>query len=119
LKERASAPKALTSEARRIYRRLCRAYGIDDEGGFEILRTGLEAWDRMRQVHARIEADGVTFTDRFGQVKAHPLLSVERDARAQYLAALKALNLDVEPLRDRPGRPGSARDLRFEPLGGK
>ena len=46
--------------------------------------------------------------DRFGQVKSHPLLSVERDSRAQYLAALKALNLDLEPLRDKPGRPGGS-----------
>jgi glutathione S-transferase len=44
--------------------------------------------------------------DRFGQPKPHPLLATERDARAQFLAALKALNLDLEPLRDRVGRPG-------------
>jgi hypothetical protein len=34
------------------------------------------------------------------------LLPVERDSRAQWLAALKALNLDLEPLHDKPGRPG-------------
>lgn len=105
MKKPASTPKNLSSEAKSIWRRLVAAYGIDDEGGFEILRTGLEAHDRMRGAHAQIEREGMTFTDRFGQSKAHPLLSVERDARAQYLASLKALNLDLEPLHDRPGRP--------------
>ena len=106
MKKPASTPKNLSSEAKAIWRRLVSAYGIADEGGFEILRTGLEAHDRMRGVQRQIAADGATFTDRFGQVKSHPLLSVERDSRAQYLAALKALNLDLEPLRDKPGRPG-------------
>jgi phage terminase small subunit len=65
----------------------------------------MESFDRMRAAQASIEQDGATAPDRFGQVKAHPLLSVERDARAAMLAALKAMNLDVEPLRDGPGRP--------------
>lgn len=47
----------------------------------------------------------MTFTDRFGQIKAHPLLPVERDARAAFLAGLRSLNLDFEPLHDGPGRP--------------
>ncbi len=45
--------------------------------------------------------------DRFVQRKPHPLLAAERDARAQMLAALKALNLDLEPLKDRGRPPGS------------
>lgn len=100
------APSGLTREAKSLWRRLVAEYGIEDEGGFQILRVGLENFERMRGVQAQIDRDGITYTDRFGQVKAHLLLPVERDARAQYLAALKALNLDVEPLRDRLGRPG-------------
>lgn len=59
----------------------------------------------MRHAQEAIRAEGMTVLDRFGQRKAHPLLPAERDARAQMLAALRALNLDVEPLQDRPGRP--------------
>jgi hypothetical protein len=43
--------------------------------------------------------------DRFDVMKPHPLLAAERDARSQFLQGLKSLNLDLEPLRDRPGRP--------------
>ena len=106
MKKPASTPKNLSNEAKSIWRRLVAGYGLDDEGGVEILRTACEAFDRMRGAQAQIEREGATFVDRFGQCKAHPLLSVERDARSQYLAGLKALNLDLEPLHERPGRPG-------------
>ena len=62
-------------------------------------------FDRMREAQQQVAADGVSFRDRFGQVKAHPLLTVERDARAAFLAGLRSLNLDLEPLHDGPGRP--------------
>ena len=99
-------PKGLSTAARTRWRKLQAEYDITDAGGLQILAVGLEAFSRMQDAQARIRRDGITFTDRFGQVKAHPLLACERDARAQYLASLKALNLDLEPLRDRPGRPG-------------
>ena len=102
----ASPPKGLSTEARGIWRRLVTNYGIQDRAGLAVLRVGLEAHDRMRQAQQQVATDGASARDRWGQVKAHPLLSVERDARAQFLAAVKALNFDVEPLRDRVGRPG-------------
>jgi hypothetical protein len=78
---------------------------VDDDAGLLILSTAFEAFDRMREAQSAINRDGTTVVARFGQLKAHPLLPVERDARAQFLAGLKALNIDLEPLRDRPGRP--------------
>ncbi len=63
-------------------------------------------FDRMRGCQKAVSDDGAMVKDRFDQLKPHPLLATERDSRAQMLFALKALNLDVEPLRDSPGRPG-------------
>jgi hypothetical protein len=80
-------------------------YAITDSGGLEILRTALEAFDVMRAAQAVVKAEGSVTKDRFGQPKVHPAALVERDARGQYLAALKSLNLDLEPLRNGPGRP--------------
>jgi P27 family predicted phage terminase small subunit len=99
------AAKGLSPEAKRWRAKLTREYDIVDEAGLLILQTALEAFDRMRQAQQQVAADGVTFTDRFGQIKAHPLLPVERDARAAFLAGLRSLNLDLEPLHDGPGRP--------------
>jgi P27 family predicted phage terminase small subunit len=108
MKKSASTPKNLSSEAKSLWRKLTAEYGIDDEGGFQILRVGLEAFERMRACQAQIELAGMTTLDRFGQLRANPLLTTERDCRAQFLAALKALNLDLEPLHARPGRPGGS-----------
>jgi hypothetical protein len=37
----------------------------------------------------------MTVVGRDGQAKVHPLLAVERDARAAWLAAIKALGLEL------------------------
>lgn len=100
-----SAPRHLSDEARDWWRRIQREYQIDDDGGLLLLQTALEAFDRMRGAQQAIERDGATVRGSTKQLVAHPLLSVERDSRSQMLAAIKALNLDLEPLRDRPGRP--------------
>ena len=101
-----SPPKGLSAPSKTLWKRLASEYAIDDDAGLLLLQTAMEARDRMRGAQEAIERDGMTVLDRFGQRKAHPLLHAERDARAQMLTALKALNLDVEPLHDRPGRPG-------------
>jgi P27 family predicted phage terminase small subunit len=111
-------PKRLSTEARKSWQKVVDEYQIVDDTGLIILTTAFEAFDRMRNAQDQIKLEGMTSVDRFGQVKAHPLLTVERDARAQFLAALKALNLDVEPLADRPGRPdGGAKKLVAYPGG--
>lgn len=99
-------PKHLSLKAKRLWKALLVEWpSIGDVAGLAILATGLEAFDRATGAREGIDRDGLTITDRFGVQKPHPLLACERDARAQWLAALKALNLDIEPLRDRPGRP--------------
>jgi len=99
------APQHLSKEASGWWRRIQREYCIDDDAGRLLLQTALEAFDRMKQCQAAIARDGPTVRGSAKQLAAHPLLAVERDSRSQMLAALKALNLDLEPLRDKPGRP--------------
>ena len=98
-------PKGLSAEAARWWKKILTDYPIDDQAGLLILQTALEAFDRMRGAQAQIERDGLTHRDRFGQVKSHPLLAAERDARAAVRAGLKDLNLDIEPPHEKPGRP--------------
>jgi P27 family predicted phage terminase small subunit len=106
VKKRAeSGGNVLSPEAARWKARLLRNYALQDEAGVLILETALQAFDRMRQAQDQIARDGVTYRDRFDQPRAHPLLTTERDSRAAFLAGLKQLNLDLEPLRDGPGRP--------------
>jgi P27 family predicted phage terminase small subunit len=100
------APKNLSREAKNLWRRIQDEYAITDEAGLLILATACEAFDRMRGAQSTIEAEGATFHDKWGQPRSHPATVIERDSRAAMLSALKQLNLDIEPLRDGPGRSG-------------
>jgi phage terminase small subunit len=97
--------KHIRKESRAEVNRLAKEYGIDDTGGQLLLQSFADADTTERNGQDKINKEGMTCMDRFGQVKAHPLLCVIRDARAQKLMILKQLNLDLEPLRDGVGRP--------------
>jgi P27 family predicted phage terminase small subunit len=105
----APAPSHLSTEGKSWWRKIVTEYEISDDTGLLMLQTALESFDRMRSAQRVIKREGQSTRDRFGQPKAHPLLTVERDSRSGMLAALKAMNLDMEPLNDRPGRPGGSR----------
>src|SRR4051794_37843093 len=104
MKKRRPTPPQLSPEGRRMWRELQAEYQITDAGGLAILGAACEAFDRMREAQKLIAAEGMVSTDRFGQANPHPAVTIERDSRSQLLADLKALNLDLEPIRDR-GRP--------------
>lgn len=98
--------KHIRRESRAEARKLMSEYGIEDSGGLHLLSVFADADTLERDAQDIVNVEGMTMMDRFNQVKAHPLLTVIRDARAQKMAALKALCLDLEPLRPGPGRPG-------------
>lgn len=101
------SPRGLSAEARVLWKQISTDYGITDSGGQLLLETALRAFDRLRECQRIVLAEGVAVRDRYGQHKPHPLLAVEKDARAGMIVALKALNLDTgaEPLKSRIGRP--------------
>jgi len=98
-------PKGLSAEARKWWESIRQEYDVEDAGGLLILQSAVEAFDRMRQAQRRLKKEGLTATDRFGQRKAHPATVIERDSRGAMLSALKQLNLDLEPIEPRAGRP--------------
>ena len=107
--KKVEAPR-LTSfeiEAAEFWDGVAREYGIEDRGGLGIIRMGREALVNLWWAEILVRNEGMCVTDRFGQKKGHPLLPVMRDSRAQVLACLKMLNLDLEPLRDLGRPPGS------------
>jgi P27 family predicted phage terminase small subunit len=97
-------PQYLSKESRKLWHELLTEYQIEDSAGLKILLTALEAFDRAKASREKIDLDGMVIQGPAGRMIAHPLCTVERDARAQFLAALKQLNLDVEGLKD-IGRP--------------
>ncbi|OPY72236.1 MAG: hypothetical protein A4E63_01269 [Syntrophorhabdus sp. PtaU1.Bin050] len=88
-------PASLGKEAKVLWKQLVTEYAITDRGGLTILQVGLEAFSQMRTAEAIIKSDGLTLLDRWGQTKSHPLCSVVRDCRNQYLTSLKLLGVNI------------------------
>lgn len=91
-----SGPQAdLGPAGRDLWVRLTSAYRIDDEHGKAVLAIACKALDRAESCRKVIDKDGLSTRDRWGQVKVHPLLAPERDARAAVLLALRQLSLPI------------------------
>jgi P27 family predicted phage terminase small subunit len=100
-----SAPDHLRDAGRAFYQRVAGEFSIADTAGLALLVAAAECLDRMRAAQAAISEHGELVIDRYGSPKLNPACTLEKDARNGFLAALRALNLDLEPLRDAPGRP--------------
>lgn len=97
-------PEHLGAAGRDLWLSIQNQYEITDAGGCALLQQAAEAADRVRECRELIAEQGAVMRTKTG-AKAHPLLATERDARAALLRAVRYLGLDIEPLRDKPGRP--------------
>lgn len=105
-------PKHLSLAARQWWKKLCAEYALDDAAAQIILASALSSFDHWQEAQRIVDKEGIVTRDRFGQKRSHPALTILKDSKAAMLAALAALRLDVEPLRDSVGRPpGSSRPL--------
>jgi P27 family predicted phage terminase small subunit len=105
------SPKHLASEGGEYWSQVIAEFSINDAPGLALLLTACEALDRMAEARRVIEADGAIVKDRYGQSKVHPACQLEKDSRNGFLAAMRALNLEISPTRP-VGRP-------TQPLGWK
>ena len=113
-------PSDLSPDAAQRWTALVAEFDVRDAAGLETLHVGFQNFDLADRLAAVIEADGVTFRDRFGQPRQHPLLPALRDARAAYLSAIRSMNFDATPTHPRTGQPPKAIGLTFaQPRGGK
>ena len=85
-------------------------YGLEPHH-VRLLTLAAEAWDRGQAARAVIDAEGLTFEDRFGQPKARPEVAIERNARVALARLLRELALDFEEPLSTP-RPTSIPNMR-------
>jgi P27 family predicted phage terminase small subunit len=88
------APSHLDPEEAALFKSIVAEFRVDDIGSLQLLTTAMEAHQRCRTCREAIDRDGLTITDKHGVLVPHPLLRSEGSARQQYLAALRALNLE-------------------------
>ncbi|HPK04047.1 MAG TPA: P27 family phage terminase small subunit [Candidatus Sumerlaeota bacterium] len=97
-------PKNLERSGRRVWKTVLSEYELDGSAR-EVLAVACLALDRAEGARELIAEHGILLVDRFGQQKANPAAAIERDARGQFLSAMRQLGLDLEPIFDGPGRP--------------
>lgn len=90
------APRHLESATGAWWRHVIDEYDLEQHHE-RLLTAACEAWDRMTQAREAVTAAGLTVVDRYGQVKPHPLLSVEKDSRIAFARLVRELDLDGEP----------------------
>jgi P27 family predicted phage terminase small subunit len=94
-------PSNLSHESRVIWLRINRDFILDYQA-MVLLKTALEAYDRMSTARKQIDEEGATFTSPTGLIKLHPALRIEKEARSSFLQAWRALGFNLEP----PGEIG-------------
>jgi P27 family predicted phage terminase small subunit len=103
---RITAPSHLTSTTRAWWRSVAENYVLEPHH-LRLLQLAGEAWDRGQQAREILAADGITQRDDRGNIRAHPAIAIEKDARIGYARLLRELDLDVEaPRSERTGPPG-------------
>jgi phage terminase small subunit len=65
-----------------------------------LLQAAAECWDRLQEARQAVERDGSYLPDRYGQLKPHPAIAVERDSRIAFARLLRELDLDGTPEPD-------------------
>jgi len=105
MQELPKPPTTLSVASKRLWTSILKEFRIEDPPGQATLKTALEALDRANQLKGIIDKDGPVFTDRYGQPRAHPLLSEERGARSAFLSGLKQLELELPKTPATIGRP--------------
>jgi P27 family predicted phage terminase small subunit len=88
-------PDHLGEPERQIWAGVFRDFDLSTEASIAVLCTALEAHQRARECREAVARDGMTLEGRDGQLKVHPLVAAERDARAAWLAGIRALGLDL------------------------
>ena len=96
-------PTHLTGPSRRWIKQILADFDLESFH-FRLLVKAAEAWERSEQAREQIATDGITVPDRYGVLKAHPAVAIERDARLAFARLLRELALDAAAPDSRPPR---------------
>lgn len=77
----------------------------------ELLRLAAEALDRGEAARVLLAAEGLTYTSKGGEPRAHPAAGIARDAAIAFARLTRELGLDVAPPAE-AGRPHPLRANR-------
>lgn len=96
-------PEHLSDRAQGYWRSIVAGWELEPHQ-LELLRRLCEAMDRADECRVILAGRGLTTEDRYGQVKPHPLVNVERDCRIGIARLTRELNLADSAEGTRPPR---------------
>ncbi len=100
------APAKLGKAGRKLWLSIQSEYEVADAGGLAFLTAACRTEDSISDARQKINSEGAMIVDHRGQKQTHPLLRILPAMETIRRQNLAALNLNVEPLHDRAGRPG-------------
>lgn len=89
-----TAPKHLDTAGRALWASVSGLYELDPREA-AILAAACESADRAAEARTLLDADGIVVDGRLGS-RAHPAVSIERDARAAMVRSLAALGVSAD-----------------------
>lgn len=105
------APRHLRAATKAFWRQVLNNYELEPHH-VHILTAACESWDRAIEAREAVTTLGCFFTNRHGEIKPHPGLSVERDSRSLFAKLIRELNLDVDSPTEEYSRPPQLRGGR-------
>jgi hypothetical protein len=98
-------PKHLGSEGQSFWTGMIKEFAIGDTAGLSYLTRAAECLDRIAAAQVSIKTHGEVIFNSNGAALLNPACKLEKESRDGFLAAMRALRIDVEPPRPGPGRP--------------
>jgi P27 family predicted phage terminase small subunit len=99
----ASRPAHLGKRGRELWAAVANVYELEQHH-WTLLRLACEAADRTEEARRVLDTNGLIIRDRFGGLKQHPCVAVERDSRLACARLLREMALDIEAPEARPPR---------------
>jgi P27 family predicted phage terminase small subunit len=97
-------PSHLGTAGRRFWAAVVAEYDLEPHA-VELLAAACEQLDRAAAAREMIAAEGLTTVDRFGQVKPHPAVGIEKEAHLAFMRLRRELNVDTPAPESRGARP--------------
>lgn len=99
-------PAHLKPPTKAWFAAVVRAYELEPHH-VRLLQLAGESWDRCEDAREILARDGLTCVDDRRNVRAHPAVAIEKDARTAFARLIRELDLDAEaPRSNRTGPPG-------------
>ncbi len=111
--DQAPAPPAhLSDEAAGWWRSVTADFELESHH-LRLLQSACEAWDRGQTARqALVDHGALTFDDPNGNIRAHPCVAMERDARTAFARLVRELDLDAGAPAERSRPPSLSSNRR-------